>query len=360
MENRLKTFQKIGDQYQAFRPLSPYIIAEIGVNHEGDMARAKAMIEQVARGGGHAAKFQTYKADKIASKDHSPYYWDLKAEPSTSQHALFTKYDKFWSAEYAELAAYCKKCGVDFLSTPFDLDAVDMLDPHMHYFKVASADVTNIPLLRRIGSKKKPVLMSNGAATLAETEMALQVLTEAGATDLALMHCVLNYPTPKDHAQLGLIETIRRVFGDRCAIGYSDHVAPDRDGAMPALDFAVLRGCVVIEKHFTYDKTLPGNDHYHAMDESDLRKFVERLKVYRELNGAGQREISWEAKAVSHARRRIMAAKPVRTGETLSEDKLIALRSEIGIEVIHWDDVVGRKALKDFSEGDAIEWKAVA
>lgn len=343
-------------QKNLFTPLNPYIIAEIGVNHEGDMDKALLMIDQVAAGGGHCAKFQTYKADKIASKDHAPSYWDLKSESCTSQHALFKKYDAFGEKEYKKLAAHCKKRGVDFMSTPFDLDAVDMINPIAKLHKIASADVTNIPLLRKVAACKKPVIMSTGAATIGEVETAVRILKNGGAKSVCLLHCVLNYPTPKDHAQMGLMNVLARVFGQDCGIGYSDHVAPDKDGSMPALEYAVLNGAIVLEKHFSFDKTLPGNDHYHSMNESDLKAFAKKVKTYRTLHGSENRQLDWEAQAVSHARRRIMAATAIKKGEVLTEKKLIALRSEVGIEIAHWDKVVGKKAGKAVAKNGPVEW----
>ncbi|MHA1540131.1 MAG: N-acetylneuraminate synthase family protein [Alphaproteobacteria bacterium] len=336
--------------------LSPYIIAEIGVNHAGNIDLAKKMIEQVVHAGGHAAKFQTYKADKIASKAHSPYYWDLSEEPSESQHQLFTKYDSFGSKEYQILAEHCQKCGIDFMSTPFDLDAVDLLSPLQESFKIASADCTNIPLLRKVASKGKPILLSTGAAKLSEVEQAVQIFEEAGIKDITLLHCVLNYPTPQEHAQMALQDQLQSVFGTRCKIGYSDHVKPNENGTMPALEMAALKGAVIIEKHFTYDKTLPGNDHYHAMDEKDLKAFTEKLTEYQTLYGDGKRHFEWEKRAISHARRRIMANQDMKAGTLLSEENLIALRSEIGIEVSHWDTLIDKKTLKDISAKDPINW----
>ncbi len=336
--------------------LNPYIIAEIGVNHGGDIKLAKKMIEQIAKAGGHAAKFQTYKADKIASKKYSPYYWDLKEEPSKSQHQLFKRYDAFGPTEYETLARHCEKCDIDFLSTPFDLEATDMLDPLVPYFKIASADCTNIPLLRKIASKKKPVFMSVGAAKLSEIELAVDVLINGGIQDIILLHCVLNYPTPPEHAQMALLHKLKDVFGDRCKIGYSDHVKPNVDGTMPALEMAALGGAVVLEKHFTYDKALKGNDHYHAMDEHDLKAFMGKLEEYRVLYGDGVRHFQWEERAVSHARRRIIASKEIKAGEELTENNMIALRSEVGIEIIHWDSVIGKKALKDIRAEEPVKW----
>lgn len=352
----MTSFNSLFADKGVFEFLSPYIIAEIGVNHENSMEKAKQMIKEVADNGGHAAKFQTYKADKIASPQHAPSYWDLSKESCTSQHALFQKYDVFGEKEYTELAAYCEEVGVDFISTPFDVDAVDQLDPLMKFFKVASADVTNIPLLRAIGSKNKPVLMSTGAATWGEVETAIEVLMEAGATDIALMHCVLNYPTPKENAQMNLMDDLNRLFGDECEIGYSDHVAPNEDGSMPSLEMATLRGAVVLEKHYTYDKTLPGNDHYHAMDKKDLATFTAKLKDYDKMYGHGGRLLEKEKQAVENARRRILTLKPIKAGDVLTPENMIALRSNKGIEIARWDDVVGKSANTDMPAGEPVCW----
>ena len=170
---------------------NPYIIAEIGVNHEGDIALAKRLIREAKDGGAHAAKFQSYKANKIASKN-SPAYWDQSKEPTDSQFKLFQKYDGFGEAEYKELAEYCRTLGIDFMSTPFDLDAVDFLAPLMPAFKIASADITNVPLIRKCAGTGKPLIISTGAATLSEIELALTTAKQAGARNVALLHCVLN------------------------------------------------------------------------------------------------------------------------------------------------------------------------
>ncbi len=216
-------------------PLDPYIIAEIGVNHEGSLTKAKALIDLAADAGAHAAKFQTYKAATLAAKE-SPSYWDLEKEPTESQHELFKKYDSFGPDEYAELSGHCKDRSIDFLSTPFDLDAVDMLDPLMSYFKVASADITNLPLLRKVASKGKLVILSTGASSLAEIEFAISTLRAWGSSEVILLHCVLNYPTAEEDAQLGMIGVLKRTFPE-CLIGYSDHVVPDE--TISALEAAV-------------------------------------------------------------------------------------------------------------------------
>lgn len=339
-----------------FGYLNPYLIAEIGVNHEGSIERARRMIEAVAAAGGHAAKFQTYKAELLATRDTSPAYWDRSKEATESQYALFQRWDTFGDDDYRALSDHCAACGIDFISTPFDLPAVDLLAPIAPLLKVASADLTNIPLLRKIGRQGLPVVMSVGASRPDEIATALAELHRAGAANVTLLHCVLNYPTPPAEARLAQIAELTRVFGSQCAIGYSDHVTPDVDGSMPALDMAALLGSVVIEKHFTDDRTATGNDHYHAMDGKGLAAFVNRLARLRELYGDGRLDLSGQKAAIDNARRRIVTVRGIDAGAVLGEDDLIALRSNRGIEIAHWDKVVGRTLARAVSEGAALDW----
>jgi N-acetylneuraminate synthase len=340
--------------------LNPYVIAEIGVNHEGSLERAKQMIEQVARGGGHAAKFQTYKAATLAAKTTSPAYWDQTKEPTSSQYELFQRWDNFGPAEYAELAAHCKAVGIDFMSTPFDLESVDMLTPLMPLTKVASADLTNIPLLRKIGKTGRPTVMSVGASSHEEIARSLDVMLEAGAASVTLLHCILNYPTPRENAQLSQIAVLQRMFGDRVAIGYSDHVRPEDDGSVPALEYAAIMGVRVIEKHFTDNKQGVGNDHYHAIDEADLRAFSDKLALYRTLHGTESHSLDAQSKAINNARRRVIAVRDLPVGHVITEDDLIALRSNIGIEIAHWDDVVGKTVAAPIGAELPLEWSHLA
>ena len=250
----------------------PYVIAEIGVNHEGSLATAKQLIELAHEGGAHAAKFQSYKANTLASK-HSPAYWDTTKEATLSQHELFQKYDNFGAAEYIELADHAKKVGIDFVSTPFDDEAVDYLAPIVSFYKIASADITNTPLLRRVARIGKPIVLSTGASTLDEVDGAIETLGVAGATDIALLHCILNYPCENVNAHVRMIGGLQDRYPNHI-IGYSDHTVPDAE--MTAMSIAYALGAVVLEKHFTHDKSLPGNDHYHAMDVHDLSRFMKR------------------------------------------------------------------------------------
>lgn len=343
--------------HKLYSHLNPYIIAEIGVNHEGSLELAKKLIKDCKDGGAHAAKFQSYKADKLASKGSSPSYWDTSKEPCTSQHELFQKYDGFDEKEYQELKSYCDKVGIDFMSTPFDLEAVDYLNDLVSAFKIASADITNIPLLRKVAKTKKPIILSTGASLPYEIQKALDTLKEAGAQDLCLLHCVLNYPTPEEKAQLGSMVMLKKMFGHDCAIGYSDHVPPTKDGRLHALELATTMGAIILEKHFTYDKTQPGNDHYHSMDKEDLLAFSKKLQEIRNLFGEAKvKDISGEMSARRNARRRVVTKMAIPKGSTIEEKDLIALRADKGLEVILWDSIVGKKASRDLPSDTAIEW----
>ena len=331
-----------------------YVIAEIGVNHEGSLDRAKEMIALAKEGGAQAAKFQTYKAETLASR-HSPAYWDLAQEPTPSQYALFKKHDHFGDADYEALAAHCRGLGIDFVSTPFDDHAVELLDPLVPFFKVASADLTNTPLLRKVAFTGKPVVLSTGASTLAEIDTALAELDGHGAPFVALLHCVLNYPTPYGAANLNMIDGLIRRYPDR-VVGYSDHTHPD--AAMALLTAAYVKGARIIEKHFTFDKTLSGNDHYHAMDAADLRRFTENISILQQAAGATEKApLASEEVARANARRSIVLARTVRAGEPLAEAALTCKRPGTGISPLDWDRVVGRRPRCDLGEDHVLTWE---
>ena len=331
----------------------PYIIAEVGVNHEGSFEKARELIALAKEGGADAVKFQTYKAETLASKN-SPAYWDLSKEPTASQYELFQKYDKLGEREYELLAEYCRKVGIDFLSTPFDDRAVDFLSPLMSCFKVASADITNVPLLRKIAKKGKPILLSTGASTLAEIEMAVAELEGAGCESLALLHCILNYPTPYENAHLNMIEGLQKTFPNYL-IGYSDHTLPDE--SMLILTAAYLKGARIIEKHFTYDKTLPGNDHYHAMDVDNLKRFRENLELLLKAEGdIYKAPLPSEESARLNARRSIVLKTDVPKGAVITEKMLTCKRPALGVSPIFFDSVIGRKTLCDLKQDSILHF----
>lgn len=349
----MATHTLAGRRLSPFDP--PYVIAEIGVNHEGSLDQAKRLIDLAKEGGADAAKFQTYKAGSLASK-HSPAYWDTTKEPTQSQYQLFQKYDTFEQRDYEELAGHCDSVGIDFLSTPFDAAAVEFLDPLMKFFKIASADLTNVPFLRAVAGKGKPVVLSTGASTLAEIDLAVDILEKAGAPAVALLHCVLNYPTPNENAHLGMITGLARSYPDYL-IGYSDHTIPDE--CMTTLVSAYLLGARVIEKHFTHDKTLPGNDHYHAMDVEDLKRFTARIETTRALIGGQTTKSALESEEISrkNARRSIVLTKDVPADHRITETDLTYKRPGTGISPLYWDDVIGRVTVRPLENDHVLQWR---
>lgn len=334
----------------------PYIIAEIGVNHGGSLEKAKMLIELAKEGGADAAKFQTYKAEKIASR-YSPAYWDLKCEPTKSQFELFKKYDSFNEEDYIKLFEHCRKFEIDFISTPFDDDAVDFLDSIVDYFKIASADLTNIPLIEKVCSKKKPIILSTGASTLAEIDTAVELIKKHDVTQIYLLHCILNYPTQNFRANLGMIQSLLRNYPEY-GIGYSDHTLPCPE--MKVLVYSYILGARIIEKHFTYDKTLPGNDHYHAMDKDDLLNFRKRIDDYIEIFGLENKApIDNETISRINARRSIVIRKNLKKGDRISKDNITYKRPGTGIPVSFWNQIIGAKLNKDVKEDQILKWSDI-
>ena len=333
----------------------PYVIAEIGVNHEGSIDQAKRLVDLAKRGGADAAKFQSYKACTLASKQ-SPAYWDTSKEPTRSQYELFQKYDNFGAAEFVMLADHCREVSIDFLSTPFDDAAVEFLEPLVPFYKIASADITNVPFLRKVAAKGKPVVLSTGASTLGEIDTAVDVVKREGCEGIVLLHCILNYPTESANAHLRMIRGLQRAF-PHLFVGYSDHTQPD--GEMTALITACVLGAAVIEKHFTHDKTLPGNDHYHAMDVSDLTRFTTLIDHVHALLGPSDHKapIPSEAVARRNARRSVVLNRDVAVGHRLGAADLTCKRPGTGVSPAHWDELIGREVARVLEADDILQWE---
>jgi len=329
----------------------PYVIAEIGVNHEGDMDLAKRLINEAKKGGADAVKFQSYKAETLASKD-SPAYWDTKKEPTNSQYKLFKKYDSFWIDEMKELSDYCHMRDIEFLSTPFDIESANFLDSMMDVYKISSSDITNKPFIEYICKFNKPIILSTGASSLDEIKEAVSWIEKFG-NPLALLHCILNYPTIDENANLGMILDLKTNFPDKI-IGYSDHTLPND---MKVCEIATMLGAVIIEKHFTYDKTLPGNDHYHAMDMYDLKLYKSNLEKIFIILGAFQiKSIEGEAIARRNARRSLVSSKVILKGKTIDQNDLTFKRPAHGISPRFIDDLIGKKASNDIDEDTVLYW----
>lgn len=339
----------------------PFLIAEIGVNFYdiaemeeiSDIDAAKLMIDEAKKCGVDAVKFQSYKADTIASKN-SPAYWDLSEEPTTSQFELFKKFDKFGAEEYRELAEYCSEIGIMFLSTPFDFDSVDYLDEFMDIYKISSSDLTNIPFIQYIASKNKPILLSTGASTLNEIKQAVKAIEDVSTVDIAIMHCVLSYPTDYSDANLLMIKDLVENFPEY-EIGYSDHTKPDSN--MVVLTTAYNYGAKILEKHFTLDKSLKGNDHYHAMDPNDVLVFRHNVNFLSKINGMKNKQpLICESSSRKQARRSIVAVRDIKKGEEITRDDLTFKRPGTGIYPSEIDNVIGKIAKTDISEDTLLDF----
>lgn len=339
----------------------PFLIAEIGVNFydiakkEGisDIDAAKLMIDEAKSCGVDAVKFQSYKAETIASRN-SPAYWDLSEEPTTSQFELFKKFDKFGADEYRELAEYCKSIGIMFLSTPFDFESVDYLDEFMDIYKISSSDLTNIPFIKYIASKNKPILLSTGASTIREIQDAVNAIEEVSTVDIAIMHCVLSYPTAYEDANLLMIKDLAEHFPNY-EIGYSDHTKPDEN--MVILTTAYNYGANILEKHFTLDKTLQGNDHYHAMDPKDVSKFRDNIMFLSKINGKRNKQpLICESSSRKEARRSIVTTRNIKKGDVITNEDLTFKRPGTGIYPSEIDNIIGKIANEDIAEDTLISY----
>ena len=334
---------------------SPYFIAEVGVNHENNLSRAKRLIYLAKKGGADGVKFQTYKAEKIACKK-SPYYWDIKEIPVNSQYKLFKKFDKFGLKEYKILKKYCDKLKIDFLSTPFDLEAVDYLKKLVPFFKVASADITNFPLIKRICATNKPIVLSTGASTLKEIENTIKFIKKNNSkTQVIILHCVLSYPTKYDNAHLEIIKNLSVKF-PKNIIGLSDHTMPDEN--MAVLTSAYILGARVIEKHFSDKKGRKGNDHFHSLDHKDLSKFIKKISFLRKIikKTNGRPLLQGENISRKNARRSIVTLGKISKGQKLSYKNLIMKRPGTGISPISLKKIIGKVVKKNLKDDHILKF----
>lgn len=340
------------------------LIAEIGVNYY-DIARklnitpmqaAKMMVLEAKNAGIHAVKFQTYKAETLASKN-SPSYWDTTEETTRSQYELFKKFDAFGVKEYQKLQAFCEQVGIEFCSTPFDFESADYLEPLMNFYKISSSDLSNLPFIEYIAKKNKPIVLSTGASNLDEIQRAVAVIQANNDKKLTLLHCVLEYPTPYEHANLAKIATLKTAFPD-LYIGYSDHTKPDY--SYNVMKTAYLLGAQIIEKHFTLDKKLPGNDHYHAMDVRDAEEILKQISYVEKIKGNGSLvSLESESAARMNARRSIVAKMDINEGVVITRDMVTFKRPGTGISPDQLSRLIGRKAIKNIKDDTILTWDMI-
>ncbi len=332
--------------------LKTLIIAEAGVNHNGDLALARQLIDAAVDAGADMIKFQTFNADRLVTNQAPKAdYQNQSSDAGESQHAMIRRLELTRDMHEA-LITHCESRGIQFFSTGFDLESIDMLlELGLDSFKIPSGEITNLPYLRHLGRCNKPVMLSTGMSTLGEIEAALDVLEQAGTPRslITVLHCNTEYPTPIADVNLSAMITIRNAFG--VAVGYSDHTS----GIEVAIA-AVALGATVIEKHFTLDRNLPGPDHKASLEPEELKAMVAAIRNIEQALGDGiKRPSASEAKNKPVARKSMVAACAIRAGEVFSEINLAVKRPGTGISPMRWDELMGRKAPRDFAADELIE-----
>lgn len=328
------------------------IIAEAGVNHNGDLALAKQLIDVAADAGADLVKFQTFSADRLATRQAKKSdYQSVTTGNTETQHQMLSRLELSANMHH-ELIAYCAKCNIGFFSTGFDIESVNFLmSLGINHFKIPSGEITNLPYLRHIGQFSKPVILSTGMSMMGDIEAAINVLEQAGTARplITVLHCTTEYPTPMAEVNLHAMQSMQAAFG--VAVGYSDHTA----GIEVAIAAAVL-GATVIEKHFTLDRNLPGPDHKASLDPDELKAMVSAIRNIEIALGDGIKRLTpSESLNKPVARKSLVASKAIHVGEVLSAENIITKRPGTGISPMRWDEVIGRKAVRDFAADELIE-----
>tara|TARA_B100000035_G_scaffold293469_1_gene282938 strand:+ start:485 stop:1537 length:1053 start_codon:yes stop_codon:yes gene_type:complete len=330
----------------------PYLVAEAGVNHECSINTATKMIKLAKLGGADAIKFQYYKAETIASKK-SPAYWDTKKEKSKNQFQLFKKYDHFNISDFKILKKECKKNKIDFMCTPFDVNGAKEINKLVDIFKISSSDITNYPLIKEISKFKKPIILSTGASNLDEIKEAIKLIKKFH-NKIILLHCVLNYPTKNHNAFLGLINILKNKFKN-IPIGYSDHTFENFNLNILT---AWISGAVVIEKHFTHNKKLPGNDHYHSADFKDLINLNKDFtQVINSMQNDINKKLKIEKKSRLNARRSIYTTRNLKKNHRIQLKDIMCKRPAVGLHPKYFDKIIGKKIKKSKKEDTPIYMK---
>lgn len=330
-----------------------FIIAEVGVNHNGDINIAKRLIDEAVRAGADAVKFQTFKAELCISKNAKKADYQAKntGDADGSQLEMVKKLE-LDEKTHDELIAYAKSKNIEFLSTPFDLPSVDLLvEKGLKIIKIPSGEITNLPYLQKIGALGLKIILSTGMANLGEIEKALEILINKGTKkdNITVLHANTEYPTPFFDVNLKAMKTIKKAFG--VSVGYSDHT---KGIEVPMA--AVALGASVIEKHFTLDRNLPGPDHKASLEPDELRAMVSAIRNIELALGSGIKAPSKsESKNINIARKSIVASRAIKKGEIFSENNLAIKRPGLGISPMRYNEVLGRVASRDFSADELIE-----
>ncbi|CAE06963.1 putative N-acetylneuraminic acid synthetase [Parasynechococcus marenigrum WH 8102] len=328
------------------------VIAEAGVNHNGDLQLAKSLIDVARDAGADVVKFQTFQASQLATQHAEQAAYQQKALDSSEGQLAMLKRLELHPEHHVELIEYCMQKNIEFLSTAFDISSIGLLATlKPKRWKVPSGEITNLPYLRKIGRQGQPVILSTGMANLGEIEAALSVLEQAGTfrSMITVLHCTTEYPAPVEQVNLRAMNSISQAFD--VAVGYSDHTS-----GISVPIAAVAMGAVLIEKHLTLNRTLPGPDHKASLEPDQFAAMVQGIRTIEQALGDGiKRPTPSEQSNLPVVRKSLVAACPIRAGEIFSENNLTAKRPGTGISPIHWDAWIGRKASRDFAEDEMIE-----
>lgn len=328
------------------------IIAEAGVNHNGNYELARKLVVAAKEAGADYVKFQTARPELVISRYAPKAEYQLGTTRKEESQLDMCRAIHLPLTDYKPLKAYCDEVGISFLSTPFDLVSIDVLEElEMDYYKIPSGEITNLPYLRKIARLGRPVILSTGMCGLADIENALSVLETEGLSrqQITLLHCNTEYPTPYADVNLRAMRTMADCFGVK--VGYSDHTC----GIEVSLA-AVAMGAMVIEKHFTLDKNLPGPDHQASLEPDELKQLVQSVRHIEEALGSPLKQVSpSEAKNMVVARKSLIAAQDIWKGEVFSEENMTVKRPGNGISPMRWEEVIGQVATRDFLEDELIE-----
>ena len=327
-----------------------YIIAEAGVNHNGDIGLAKKLCLAAKNAGADAIKFQTWVTEKIITRNVKQAGYQVTNTGNNQSQFDMLKALELTYDEFIEIKKYCEQIGIQFVSTTDEQDSLDFLiGLGMPFIKVGSGDIGNISYLRYIGSKKMPVILSTGMSTLSDVEESVKALKDGGASQISLLHCTTNYPCPYDNVNLKAMDTLKFAFGVQ--VGYSDHTI-----GIEVPVAAVARGAEIIEKHFTLDRNMDGPDHLASTEPDEFKKMVDAIRNIEVSLGTGLKKPTNAEKEISKVvLKRIVAKRVIAEGETITADDICVKRNENGLPASAWDIIVGTKARKKFNVDEGIE-----
>lgn len=329
-----------------------FVIAEAGVNHNGDVRSAMEMIDAAVDAGADAVKFQTFKAEALVDSAAPKADYQKAATDSAESQLTMLKGLELSHDDFGRLYQHCNERGIEFISTPFDLESVEFLHTlGMRIWKVPSGEVTNLPLLKKIAGYSRQVVVSTGMCSLGDVEACLNVLFEAGVQreQVTLLHCTTDYPTPLAEVNLLAMRTLADSF--KLPVGYSDHTM-----GIEVSVAAAAMGASIIEKHFTLDSRLPGPDQNASLNPDELSEMITAIRNVSIALGDGIKKIGRaEAKNIAVVRKSIMASRPIKKGDLFTEENLTVKRPGTGLSPMMWDDLLGGKAGRDYERGEAID-----